>query len=277
MLARENSSPIPLAASIDGTVSTCSLGRFNFETLPMSVCQDRHMTAKAAASSLLHWRNAARVKQLFLENWPLYCFNERFYGIRTFSVSSLGGASLRLVVYLVLIWKLLPSGRLLKDAPLPPSFAFRSPSSPTLSTFFLPVSFFSTRIQPPTQRFTMKRTQEDMVGDDPPDGHDTNLSDDEDVGKVAPYDAKKEPRPQCKLYDPEYQKIRDNLQTCIDLFASPFYETSFNSGPTQGLLEDLKRRLQDKSAEKVRVGVVGDMKAGMIIPMFTAYMQATFG
>lgn len=118
----------------------------------------------------------------------------------------------------------------------------------------------------------MKRTHEDMAGDDHPndhpDGHDdANLSDDDDdVGKIAPYDAKKEPRPPCKLYDPDYKKIREDLQTCIDLFASPFHQTSFNSGSTQGLLEELKRRLQDKSAEKVRIGVVGDMKSGMRLP-----------
>lgn len=117
----------------------------------------------------------------------------------------------------------------------------------------------------------MKRLHDEMMGEDHHGEKDDELGDDDDeVGRIPPYDAKKEARPPCKIYDPEFKIIQDKLQQCIERLETPFRETSFSNGSTKGLLDELQRRVKDKSAEKVKIGVVGDMKSGMLPQMSLA-------
>lgn len=109
----------------------------------------------------------------------------------------------------------------------------------------------------------MKRPLDDVVKEDLPCLQDGDQGDsDDDVGMIQPYDAKKEPRPTSKLYDPRLQTLQKDLQKCVALLEEPLQNTTFSSGSTTGLLEDLQRRVQDNPAEKVKIGVVGDMKSG---------------
>lgn len=85
----------------------------------------------------------------------------------------------------------------------------------------------------------------------------------EETDRVPAYDAKKEGLPDCKLYTPEYGVIEDGKFKFSRLIDTPFQETTFHSGPTDGLQEDHKRRLKDHSADKIKVGVVGDMSSGI--------------
>lgn len=123
----------------------------------------------------------------------------------------------------------------------------------------------------------MKRSHDDAVGEDRP-GEQDGMHDDSDdeVGMIPPYDAKKEAHPASKLYDPQYQKIQDFLQQCVMLLETPLRETSFSNGSTSGLQEELRRRVKDNSAEKVKIGVVGDMKSGKVSQLPLARMELTW-
>lgn len=111
----------------------------------------------------------------------------------------------------------------------------------------------------------MKRSYDDMVSDDhgAAQGGDSGEADDE-LDKIPPYDAKMEDRPASKIYETRYSKIQDDLEECVTLLEEPFQGSSFSSGSTNGIQEELRRRVKDRSAEKIKIGVVGDMKAGML-------------
>lgn len=111
---------------------------------------------------------------------------------------------------------------------------------------------------------TMKRPHDEALGDSQSeDDQAETLFIEDEIDKVPPYDSKKEPLPNCKLYTAEFKFIQDGKAKISDLLDTPFKQSTFKSGTTEGLQEDLKRRVQDQTSDKIKVGVVGDMSSGM--------------
>lgn len=104
-----------------------------------------------------------------------------------------------------------------------------------------------------------KRSHSEAIDEN---NEDTSLFVEDDTDRVPAYDATKEPLPDCKVNTSEYCIIADGKDKISNLVESPFSESPFRSGPTDGLLEDLKKRVKDRSSDKIKVGVVGDMSSG---------------
>lgn len=111
----------------------------------------------------------------------------------------------------------------------------------------------------------MKRSHDAAMGGDSDDDRGGSLFvEDDDTDKVPPYDAKKEALPDCKIFTPEYKFIIDGKGKISNLVDAPFQESTFRSGPTEGLQEDHRRRVKDRSSAKIKIGVVGDMSSGKL-------------
>lgn len=111
----------------------------------------------------------------------------------------------------------------------------------------------------------MKRSYDDLLAEDhTPQEDDSETTSVE--GDVPPYDLEQESKPSSPVYTQEYEHLRDKIHALVDLFRQPIQEATYRDGIVDGLFDEIKKRTTSTYPEQVRIGLVGDMSSGEILP-----------
>lgn len=110
----------------------------------------------------------------------------------------------------------------------------------------------------------MKRKHEEIVADDGNNikVEESSKSAKKNVNKIPPYDANKEPLPNCKTFTQEFEDLTTEAQEITDLLLAPFKANPYRNDVLEGLFEEIQRRTSANTPERHKIALVGEMKAG---------------
>ena len=91
------------------------------------------------------------------------------------------------------------------------------------------------------------------------------MGDDSELAFVEPYDfedTRNEPRPDCVIYQPVFERLKASMDEAVNVLRKPLQESTYRNPAIEALKREVQNRTKENTQEQISFAVAGDMSSG---------------